>query len=257
MIYLKDLNKYLSDYLNYDKKISVRSMDEQNGNGLQVKGEKKIMKIGFGVSASLELFKHAKKAGCQCLIVHHGLRMPDSPHYDSIFQNRIEYLLKNSMSLFGYHYLLDSHPVVGNNAQILKKLNITIKGQLVDWGWYGELETSTNLSDIKKKCEEMFGQDIILYKYGKDKVKKIGAVSGSGSLSGSEFQSVIDLDLDLYITGNPSESTREKYREIGSNFIAGGHYATETFGVKALMKKIRNKFGGSVETEYLELWNEV
>ncbi|MFH1542916.1 MAG: Nif3-like dinuclear metal center hexameric protein [Patescibacteria group bacterium] len=257
MIKLNDLTKFLDGYLNYDISRSTKVLDEKNANCLQVKGSEEIGKIGFGVSASHKLFQLAKKFGCQCLVVHHGIKMPDSPHYDSIFQNRVKFLLENDISLFGYHYLLDSHPEVGNNAQILKNLGITSKEKLVEWGWYGKLKTATKLTNVVKKCEKMFEQKAILYKYGKNTVKKIGAVSGSGSLSGSELQSVIDLDLDLYITGTPNESTREIYRELGLNLIAGGHYATETFGVKALMKKVKQKFKSRVDVEYIELWNEV
>ena len=122
MITVKTLNDYLTKYLNFDPKIKFSSFDADNANGLQVRGKENIEKIGFGVSASLEFFNLCKKKKCDAIIVHHGIRLPESPHYDSVFQNRISFLVKNNISLFGYHFLLDAHPEVGNNSRILKLL---------------------------------------------------------------------------------------------------------------------------------------
>ena len=66
----------------------------------------------------------------------------------------------------------------------------------------------------------------------------------------------MDRKIDLYITGEVKESTREICREAGINLLAGGHYATERFGVLALMDEVKKKFKNKVEVEFVELWNE-
>lgn len=261
MITLTKLNNFLDSFLKYDPKIDVSKVDERNANGLQVKGSETINKIGFGVTASTKLFRIAKKRGCQAITTHHGIRLPDTPHYQKSFQSRISFLLKSEMSLFGYHYLLDSHPKIGHNALILRSLGIKkkkeyeIKGS--NWGWYGDLERAQSIKSITKKCAEIFKQKPLVYNFGDNKIKTIAAISGGGSPYGRDLQNIIERKVDLYITGEITEGIRELIRETEVNLIAGGHYATETLGVKALMKKVKEKFKNRVEVEYLELWNEV
>lgn len=257
MIKLKNLSQFLTDLLYYDNKIDVNKIDQKNANGLQIKGSKKIQKIAFGVSASTQLFKMTKEANCEALITHHGIRMPDTPHYDKVFQQRLSFLLKNNISLFGYHFLLDSHPEIGNNALILNSLKAEQKGSLLQWGYWGELEKPIELETTNNKCSKLFKQDCLVYKNNNRKVKRVGAVSGHGVVSGKDLQQLVDLDIDAYITGSISESSRELYREAGINLISGGHYATERLGVLKLSAKVKEEFGDKVEVKFIELWNKV
>src|SRR3989339_38087 len=100
MTTLKGLTEFLNDLMFYDKKLPVSNFDPHMANGLVYKSEEKISKIGFGVSASIELFKTAKKSGCQALIVHHAFNYPPHVTYDKLFQDRYSYLVKNNLSLF-------------------------------------------------------------------------------------------------------------------------------------------------------------
>ena len=122
MITLNQLHTYLDEYLMFDKKLDIEKIDPHMTNGLMVKGKEEIKKIGFGVSASLSFFERAKEHFYDALIVHHSFNFPPSNRFDRIYQERISYLIKNNTSLFGYHFLLDAHPEIGNNVEILKKI---------------------------------------------------------------------------------------------------------------------------------------
>lgn len=262
MITLTNLNKFLTKLMHYNPKMDVSKIDERNANGLQVKGKEEISKIAFGVTASEEFFKLAKKAGCDAVITHHGIRWPDtSPHYQRSFQKRYGYLIKNNMSLFGYHFLLDSHPDIGHNTIILKTMGVRSKKELsvagANWGWYGKLQKSSNFNALVKKCEKFFKQKPTVYNFGKSKIKTIGAISGGGSVYGRDLENLIEKSIDLYITGEVTEGERELIRESELNLIAGGHYATERVGVLALMERIKKEFGKRVGVQFIELWNEV
>ncbi len=223
--------------MNYDKSLDVGKIDEMNANGLQFVGKEEISKIGFGVSASKRLFQKAVQSKCDCLIVHHGLRNPENPPlYNKVFQRSYSYLVQNNLSLFGYHFLLDSHPNIGHNAIILKSIGITKKQKLLDWGYWGDLPQKTDIDTIVTKCEKIFKQKPIVYKFKRNKVKRIGAISGSGSFYGKDLQKLIDIGIELYITGDPREGTRELYHEAEISLIGGGHYATERLGLLALWK---------------------
>ena len=72
-----------------------------------------------------------------------------------------------------------------------------------------------------------------------------------------EIQEIVEADLDLYITGEVHESTVGIFKELGVNYFACGHYATEVFGVQALGLDLKKHFKDKVEVEFLDLPNPV
>jgi putative NIF3 family GTP cyclohydrolase 1 type 2 len=83
-------------------------------------------------------------------------------------------------------------------------------------------------------------------------VRRVGIVSGGG---GRNVHDAIAARLDAFITGEPEEWARAVAREAGISFIAGGHHATETFGVRALGELLAERFG--IEHHYVEIDNPV
>ena len=251
MIKLDDLRTYLFDLL-----AEVHPSIDNQANGLQVPGRPDIRRIGFGVSASLDLFKMAHGKGCDALIVHHGVPPPAGSHFDDVFLGRLKFLLDREISLFGYHFLLDSHPEIGHAALIIKSLGGRVTKQFYDgWGWYGELAEPMHMDDIVKAAKELFERDVIAYPVGPSPLTKVAVVSGGGAPKGDMIRELMEECVELYITGEPKENTRESMREARINFIAGGHYCTERLGVKAVMAKVQEKF--DIPCEWLELYNEV
>ena len=51
-----------------------------------------------------------------------------------------------------------------------------------------------------------------------------------------------DEGVDTFITGEGPHWTYALAEELGLNVLYGGHYATETFGVKALAAHLSKKF---------------
>lgn len=260
MITLSQLQAYLDGYLNFDKKLDIAKIDPYMTNGLMVRGKEEIKKIGFGVSASLALFEKAVNARCEALIVHHSFNFPSSNRYDLIFQNRISYLIKNNISLFGFHFLLDAHPEIGHNVQIIKKIGADPLTPYLHrgnpWGWTGEFVQAVNLSDIEHTLKPHLSKTATIYNFGRNKIKKVVTVSGMGSPVPSDMHDLFQEGIDLFITGEVHEWNRELFREAKINFIAGGHYATEVFGVQALMEKVREKYP-DLEVEWLDLINDI
>src|SRR3989338_4329789 len=110
MITLNQLENYLQKLMFFNSKLDVEKIDPFMTNGLMVKGSDQIKNIGFTVSASVEIFKKAAEKKCQTIVVHHSFNLPKNHNYDYIFQERMAFLIKNNISLFGYHFLLDTHP---------------------------------------------------------------------------------------------------------------------------------------------------
>jgi putative NIF3 family GTP cyclohydrolase 1 type 2 len=68
----------------------------------------------------------------------------------------------------------------------------------------------------------------------------IGVVSGG---AGSEIYEVARAGIDTFITGEAPQWAAVAAEELGVNLFLGGHYATETFGVKALAAHLAERFG--------------
>ena len=106
------------------------------------------------------------------------------------------------------------------------------------------------------KCTALFLQEGIQYPYGPERVNRMVALSGSGAPRAGEMDWLSANGVDLYITGEPREWTREYCREVGINFVAGGHYHTERMGIQALTQVLTGRWDGVV-VRFLDLPNPV
>ncbi len=274
MITITKLNSFLIEYF------QTKGIKDYCPTGLQVTGQEKISKIALGVSANLEFFKKAIKNNCQTCIVHHGLFwQKDWPFViDEIWKNRLQYLFEHRLSLFAYHYPLDSHPKIGNNSQILQKLGCKItqpfgRDEHFTWGYQGSFFKAITFNDLVNKTKKNFtftvgtrqclvptqnqmirntNSNYIIFPFGKKTIKTIGVVSGGGSFA---LREAINKNLDVFLTGSLKEPDQEIAREGKINVIAPGHYITEQFGIKALGKVLEKEF--KIETIFLDIPNRL
>jgi len=248
MVSRENVIKFINEYL---KSETVKDVSQ---NGLQVEGVSDVKKIVFGVSANMEFFRRAAAAGADMVVVHHGLLWSDNPVITGVFRRRIEFLIKNNINLCAWHLPLDMHPAVGNNAQIAQRLglkNLKPFGEYhgVKIGFCGELKTPLAAGEIEKKLGLKAN---IIFNTWKKEIIKIAVVSGGGQ--GMFFQAE-DAGADLFITGSADEFVQELARETEVNFMALGHYNSETFGVKALMEIVAKKF--KTEVAFIDVANKL
>ncbi|MBI4981115.1 Nif3-like dinuclear metal center hexameric protein [Candidatus Woesearchaeota archaeon] len=234
-----------------DQELDINGIEDNSSNGLQVENTGEIKKIGFAVDACLETFQQAVEAGCQMLIVHHGLFWSFNKFYliGSDYK-KVKFALENNLAVYVAHLPLDLHPQYGNNAQLAKLLNLQkvepfLKEKGKYLGWLGE--TSFTLKEIKKVLEKNKIQTLTL-PFGKDKVKKVAIVSGGAAADVTE---AIAKKADLYITGEPMHHVYHQAKEADINVIFGGHYETEVWGVKALMPVLKAQF--KVKVEFIDV----
>lgn len=60
--------------------------------------------------------------------------------------------------------------------------------------------------------------------------------------AGGDLKIAAEEGVDTFITGEGPHWTYALAEEFGLNVLYGGHYATETFGVKALAAHLSKKF---------------
>jgi dinuclear metal center YbgI/SA1388 family protein len=233
--------------------LDIGSYPDYGPMGLQVVGAADVAKIACGVSASRELFERAAGAGAQLVIVHHGLFWEkDSRVIGPVQRARLEALFNGDLTLVAYHLALDAHPEIGNNALLADELGVQREGRFTDWGYGGRLAAPMPASEFSALVQEKLDRPPLVFAYGPEEIERVAVLTGGAARYVSD---AAQEGYDCFVTGEADEPTKHAAKEAGIHFIAGGHYATETLGVRALAAKLADQFG--VEWEFIDLPNPV
>jgi dinuclear metal center YbgI/SA1388 family protein len=248
-----------------DELLDAGSFSDYGPNGLQVAGAREVSVVVTGVSAHLELFSRAAALRGQMVLCHHGLFWNKQPLVvDERRKARLKLLFDSDMSLAAYHLPLDAHAEVGNNALICEALGLERAEAFGEAGgrpigWVGRAPEPVPAGEFVERCLRVFetsgdGWDRmpLVYGDGPDTVSAVGIVSGGGA---GMLADAAGAGLDAFVTGEPSEPAMADAREAGIHFVAAGHYATETFGVRRLGDLVAERFG--VEHRFVEVPNPV
>ena len=242
-----------------DTLLDARDWPDYGPNGLQVPGTREVERVVTGVSAHAELFERAATAGAQLVLCHHGILWDKVPRTISTAQKRrLRALFDADLSLAAYHLPLDAHPEVGNNALICAELGLERAEPFGDHrgrsiGFVGRaLDGAIDAAELLERCAAAFGREPLVYAEGPGAVRSVGIVSGGGAGNLSE---AVERGLDAFVTGEPSEPAMADAREGGVHFVAAGHYATETFGVRRLGELLSERF--EVEHVFVDVPNPV
>jgi dinuclear metal center YbgI/SA1388 family protein len=233
--------EYLDGLLNPD------SYDDYGPNGLQVPGRDDIQTVVTGVSANADLFTRAREEGADLVVVHHGLFWAGPPRaLDAASKRRLQLLFDADLALAAYHLPLDGHLEVGNNALLAAALGA---GEVEPFGAHKRATLGVRArfgdggiaaSELVARVRAATDREPLAFTDGPDPVQTIAIVSGAGA---DYLDDAIAEGLDAFVTGEPAERSMARAREAGVHFLAAGHYATETFGVRALGERLAQRFG--------------
>jgi dinuclear metal center YbgI/SA1388 family protein len=234
--------------------LDLESFPDFGPMGMQVAGSPEVERIACGVSASLELFQRAAAEGADLLIVHHGLFWEgDSRVVDDRLARRLRALLDADLTLAAYHLALDAHPDVGNNALLARELGVAVDRPFAGGiGVGGRLREPAASQDFVARVAEVVGAEPLVFAHGPEPVTRAAIVTGGGARYIGDAASE---GYDVFVTGEAAEPTLHVSRELGIHFVAGGHYATERLGVKALAAHLADRF--EVDWLFIELPNPV
>lgn len=247
MIERDELECYLNTLL------AVGKFKDYAPNGLQVEGRKSIQKIVVGVTACQALLDSAVEQGADAVLVHHGyFWRGDNPVVRGMHQRRLATLLKNDLNLFAYHLPLDAHPELGNNAQLAKRLGLTIETVLNDQGVgnVGVLTEPVSLEAFGLQIEQALKRKPVLVVGGEHLIQRVAWCTGGAQ---GYIQEALNFGVDAYLSGEISEHTTHSARENQLHYIAAGHHATERYGVQALGEHLALQFG--IECKFVEIDN--
>ncbi len=219
-------------------------------NGLQVPGPVETQTIATGVSASAELFELAAGERAELLIVHHGLFWGKTTGaIDAQLKRRLQLLFDADIALAAYHLPLDAHARLGNNALLADALGAEHgtgepfamhQGQPIGRlaRFPGEGIAAREL--IERVRTATGGREPLVFDAGPPRVRTLAIVTGAGT---DYLPQAARAGADALLTGEPAERAMALARELDVRLIAAGHYATETFGVRALGEHLAERFG--------------
>ena len=241
-----------------DELLQPAGFSDYGPNGLQVPGRGEVAKVVTGVSAHRELLERAVAAGADLVLAHHGLFWSFHPvGLTPALAERLRILFKNDVALAAYHLPLDAHPEFGNNAILARALGCERQEPFglsdgVPIGRVGHFAEGVDVDDFLATVREVTRREPLAFTRGPQTIRTVGVVSGAAA---KMLPEAVQLGLDAFVTGEPAEHVMADAHEAGINFVAAGHYATETFGVRRVGDWLAERFG--VEHEFIDVPNPI
>lgn len=211
-------------------------------NGLQVENSGRVTRVAAAVDASERTVAEAVRRGCDLLLVHHGLFWDGNVPVTGRRYRKLRQLLTADVAVYSAHLPLDGHEEVGNNAVLARALGVELEGRFgeydgVELGWWGRLELKREA--LAARLDDLLGGRVRMMAFGPEVVQTVGVITGGG---GGMIASAAAAGLDAYVTGEGAHHTYFDAEESRMNVYYGGHYATETWGVRALAEHLASRF---------------
>lgn len=212
-------------------------------NGLQLANGGSVTRVAAAVDACLPVVREAVASGADLLLVHHGLFWSGAQPVTGAVYEKLKLAFGGNLALFSAHIPLDVHPTLGNNARLAAALGLGDCEPFFDWkGIRLGLRAAVDLDrdELVERVAAATGAGVHLCPGGPGRVRSVGLVTGG---AGSEVAAMAATGIDTFITGEGPHWSYTAAEELGLNVIYGGHYATETFGVKALAEWLEARYG--------------
>ncbi|MBF0183943.1 MAG: Nif3-like dinuclear metal center hexameric protein [Magnetococcales bacterium] len=252
MVTLTELERYCHTLLN------CASISDYAPNGVQVRGGEEIHRLVSGVSACMALFEQATAQQADLILVHHGMFWDKDPRVvEGSLKKRLQHLLQHNQTLMAFHLPLDAHATLGNNAQILQRLNLT-PGK--PFGLYrgshlsaiGQCPQGIPLDEMVQSIHTLFGGQPLLLPFGPPLIHQVAVCSGAAP---ELIREAKQKGADLFLTGEATEYVYHFAAEEEIHFVAVGHHRSESFGVQALGETLAKQF--DLQHQFIDIANPI
>jgi dinuclear metal center YbgI/SA1388 family protein len=239
-----------------DERLDVADLDglDYAVNGLQVGAEDALVETAAFAVDGVELtFEAAADRGADILVVHHGISWGGIDRVTGKEYDRLDVLLSNDLALYAVHLPLDVHPELGNAAGLAEFLGMTVTDGFgregpATVGVRARTEDPHTVDSLTERLDTLENDGVQVLEFGPERIEDMGIVTGSGT---DWLDEAREKGLDALVTGEGKQPAYHEAREAGIHVFLAGHYATETFGVRALQDVVAGWEEG-VETTYVE-----
>lgn len=231
---------------------------DASANGLQVgPDDLEVDTVAFAVDGVSETFERAIEADADVLVTHHGISWGSFDRVTGRTYDRIAPLIENDLALYVSHLPLDGHQQLGNAAGVADVLGLEDRTRFGELGpeYVGQRGTAadpyspTELRDRLESGLETDGEPVQVLEFGPEEIEDVAVLTGSGT---DWLDEAVDVGADALVTGEGKQKAYHEAREAGIHVFLGGHYATETFGVRALQELVED-WDEDLETTYFEI----
>lgn len=233
----------------YETLLSASQFEDYAPNGLQVEGKPRVKKLAFAVSATQDSIKEALAWGADGLVVHHGFfwKHQGSRPLVGGWGTRVMMAVKSDLNVWGQHLPLDGHPEVGNAVALAEALGMVELSPFALYkrkplGARGVMGKPMSAQDFQAHLQQVLGHSVVMASHDPNAlIRTVGIVTGGAN---NEWTQALDAGLDAYVTGEISEYNWHDCREAQLHYFAGGHHATEKFGIQKLMERTLKDHAG-------------
>ena len=212
-------------------------------NGLQLQNEGEVSKVAAAVDASLPVIEKAIAANVDLLIVHHGMFWQGVRSFVGPTYQKIKKAMDHDLAIYSSHIPLDIHPAWGNNVLLAEGLELGETTPFFDWKGIQlgrSAQSELTLAELEGRLSALLEGPVLAQGEKNRGVGRVGVITGG---AGSEVEAMAKEGIETFITGEGPHWSSPLAEELGVNLLYGGHYATETFGVKKVSEEISKTFG--------------
>lgn len=228
-----------------DDLLEIRRVPDYGPQGLQIEGRPEVRRVlGLVDAVGPDCVDAALEAEADLVLVHHGVFFGPPKRLVGGYGDTIRRYLAADLNLYAAHLALDAHPQYGNNAQIAYHMGLGVKGF---WGEAkgtpicveAEAPAGTTIEALAGAFERIVGPGAVVQAEGPAEIRRVGVCSGDGS---GFVEEAAARGCDAFVTGETSHSHYWDARLLGMHVLWGGHYRTETVGVRALGAHLAERF---------------
>jgi dinuclear metal center YbgI/SA1388 family protein len=218
-------------------------------NGIQVEHAGPVTRCAVAVDASVRTIEGAIAARANLLIVHHGLYWSGAQPLRGRLYERVRLLLQHDLAVYASHLPLDLHPTLGNNPLFARALGLEptagfARYQAITVGVMGDADVeTTTLADRARAVAEREGGTLVTVGVSSGRRTRRWALCTGAGASSDTLREAAAAGVDTLIVGEGPHHTAVEAQELGIAVLYAGHYATETFGVRAIGEELQRTFG--------------
>ncbi len=213
-------------------------------NGLQVENDGEVHKVAAAVDGTQQTLEDAINCGADLLLLHHGIFWAGLRPIAGWWKKKIRLCLEHNLAVYSAHLPLDVHPVLGNNACIARELRLrdvspALESHGIQVALVGTFHGS--LRELREQYAEITKSTVTGHLV--NPASPAGRVMVCSGAAGPEIYRVHESGIRTFLTGEENHWVLNAATDMGMNLLFAGHYATETFGVRALAALLAEKFG--------------
>ena len=227
-----------------DERTRRREIEDFPGsyNGLQLANNGSVTSVAAAVDAGEAAFRKAVGSGADFLIVHHGMLWTRPEAYTGPLYRKLKTAMDGNLAVYSSHLPLDAHREIGNNRLLAEALRLETEDFFLPVG-----DTPVALlakapqsrESLLERLRAEFPSGVTAMEFGSPNPGKVALLTGSGR---SALPHLKQAGTDTLVTGELRQEHFTYAQENELNLYCCGHYATETYGVRALAGEVADRF---------------